>query len=110
MPFGRSRHRAYEDITRALVKGVDVDDLEPMTALLHAKRGSVGHEINALRSEIASVQSTLSTIKSGKAGGASASACASNRLTTIARKKWSTMERASKRRSGVQKAHNLWKS
>lgn len=110
MPFGRSRHRAYEDITRALVKGVDVDDLEPMTALLHAKRGSVGHEINALRSEIARVQSTLSTIKSGKAGGASASACASNRLTTIARKKWSTMERASKRRSGVQKAHNLWKS
>ena len=66
LPFGRSRHRAYEDITRALVKGVDVDDLEPMTSLLHAKRGSVGHEINALRSEIARVQSTLSTIKERK--------------------------------------------
>ena len=90
LPFGRSRQRAYGDITRALTRPPR-EDLS--AALSHEEnrnhdvdRRAVGGEINLLRREITRVQKALNDLKSKRIENTSPNALPD-------RKRWSVMDR-----------------
>lgn len=91
LPFGRSRQRAYGDITRALTRPPR-EDLSAAASHTEnrnhdrADRRSVGGEIDLLRREITRVQKALTDLKAKRIENKSPNALPE-------RKRWSVMDR-----------------